>query len=172
MKRIYHAILLFFLLFCLAILPQAAKAQSESPCSSNPAYQQQDFKLGVWDVQLSSGQSIGEQRFDKVLGDCVIQETWTGKNGRIGSSFTYYNPTTEYWHTTFVDNQGNSTIGYGKWEKKNSMTFTGRSSKGYYIRWTMQKISENEMKGANERSDDNGETWKPIGEVTYVRKQS
>jgi hypothetical protein len=142
----------------------------ESPCKSDPVYSKQDFKLGVWDVQLANGKSVGTQTFEKMLDDCVIKETWAGTNGRKGTSFTYYNAATGYWHQTFVDNQGSSTVGYGKWDTDGKMTFTGRSSKGYYIRWTTYKVSENEMKGQNERSDDMGETWKPLGEIKYVRK--
>jgi hypothetical protein len=171
MKTIFPYTFLLSAICCFVFVSSTTYAQSEeSPCKTDPVYQQQDFKLGVWDVRLSNGQSVGEQRFEKEFDDCVIKETWTGNNGRIGSSYTYYNPVSKYWHQTFVDNQGNSTVGYGRWKEEGKMTFTGRTSKGYYLRWTLTRVSENEMIGTNERSDDLGETWRTLGDVTYVRK--
>lgn len=95
---------------CLAalgilLLAGAAPAQNQSPCAA-PAHRQFDFWVGEWTVTGANGQRAGTNRIERILGGCVLYESWTGSGPSRGHSFNLYDPGDAKWHQTWVDNSG------------------------------------------------------------------
>lgn len=95
-------------LFCLFLcaLPQflAAQPAQAAPCTG-AEFHQFDFWLGEWAVYAGE-RLVGNSRIERILGDCVILENWSGKGGSEGKSFNLYNAATRQWEQTWVDNAG------------------------------------------------------------------
>jgi len=75
------------------------------PCSA-PEYSQFDFWVGDWQVTSPEGKQQGTNHIVKILGECAIQENWTGTGGSIGQSYNIYSSARGVWHQTWVDNSG------------------------------------------------------------------
>jgi len=69
-----------------------------------------DFWVGDWIVFDTSGNKIGENRIEKLEGNCLINEHWTGLKGSTGCSYNYYEPSDSTWNQLWVDNQGSNLI--------------------------------------------------------------
>ena len=56
---------------------------------------------------MPNGTKAGENTIVKEHGGCVIKESWTNTNGNFtGTSFNYYNTTTEQWEQLWLDVAG------------------------------------------------------------------
>lgn len=95
--------LLFLLLWSLPNL-LVAQAAPAAPCTG-AEFHQFDFWLGEWEVYAGE-RLVGHSRIERILGDCVIQENWSGKGGSEGKSFNLYNAAARQWEQTWVDNAG------------------------------------------------------------------
>jgi hypothetical protein len=91
-------------LFCRTASAQSAHLDS---CSA-PEYRQFDFWVGDWDtVDFDHpGARTAHVRVERILGGCVLKETYEGANGLYGESFSIYDRTRSVWHQTWVSNQG------------------------------------------------------------------
>ena len=77
-----------------------------SPCSSKE-YAQFDFWIGEWEVTNPDGSKAGENRIEKIQGECVLKENWTSATpGYTGTSYNFYNAAKKQWEQIWVDNQG------------------------------------------------------------------
>ena len=92
-------------LLLLAAIPHLAAAQQPAPCAG-PEHRQFDFWIGDWDVTGTRGQKAGTNRIERVLGGCVLYESWTGAGPSRGHSFNIFDPGDNKWHQTWVDNSG------------------------------------------------------------------
>jgi hypothetical protein len=90
---------LLLTMFAQGVSPQ------QSPCAST-AHRQFDFWVGEWEVIGANGQRAGSNRIERILGGCVLHETWTGAGPSRGQSFNAYDPGDNRWHQTWVDNSG------------------------------------------------------------------
>src|ERR1700733_3621999 len=77
------------------------------PCSSSE-YHQFDFWVGDWDAFEVSDLTTSEAhlRVEKILGGCVLKETYDGTNGVEGQSFSIYDHARGVWHQSWVTSRG------------------------------------------------------------------
>ncbi|MEM0997779.1 MAG: DUF1579 family protein [Bacteroidota bacterium] len=104
------------LLTCLSFsLPAQEATRNSRPCTGEN-FHEFDFWLGDWEVwsKDSTGtmQIVGYNKVERILGECVIMENWTGVGDSRGKSFSLYNRESEQWEQTWVDNYG-TVIYYG-----------------------------------------------------------
>jgi len=91
-----------------ALLVPAAWAQDATasrPCSTLE-FSQFDFWVGDWQVTSPDGKQQGTNHIVKILGGCVLHESWKGAGGSVGQSFNVYAESRGVWHQTWVDNSG------------------------------------------------------------------
>jgi hypothetical protein len=90
----------------------AAAAQTPPPAAcSGPEHRQLDFWVGDWDLTFDAGEGRIGQATNRItadaFGDCVITEHFEmAATGYIGGSSSIWDPQTEQWRQTWVDNQG------------------------------------------------------------------
>jgi hypothetical protein len=89
----------------LGLLASGLGAQQPSPCAS-ALHRQFDFWIGEWEVSDSLNRRLGTNRIERVLGGCVLYESWSGATGARGHSFNAFDPGDNKWHQTWVDNEG------------------------------------------------------------------
>ena len=100
------------LLAAIAFLSPAvtlAQTPPAPPPAGCPAEvrRQFDFWVGDWSVTVN-GQHAGDNRIDKILEGCALLENWSGTGGMSGKSLNFYDPASEQWHQTWIDDRGGS----------------------------------------------------------------
>jgi hypothetical protein len=140
-------------------------------CGSEPLYQQFDFWLGDWDVE-SGGKKAGTNRIEKILGGCVLLESWTGTGGSRGQSFNYYDDATKEWVQVWVDASGGSITCRGGL-RDGAMHLEGEHThKDGHIepfRMTFTPNPDGSVRQFIEQSKDNGKTWYVWFDGLYTR---
>ena len=90
----------------ILFLPLFLHAQDTCQCCS-AEHDQFDFWIGDWEVFNSEGLKIGENLVEKLEGNCLISENWTGEYGNTGKSFNYFQPEDATWNQLWISNTGN-----------------------------------------------------------------
>ena len=87
------------------LLPITATAQQQAGCSSD-AHAEFDFWVGQWQV-TANGKPAGNNTISKIENGCVVRENWSSATSAYtGTSYNFYNQTTEQWEQLWLDNQG------------------------------------------------------------------
>jgi hypothetical protein len=162
----------------LAAFP-AAHADSTPPAPSAPcssaAHRQFDFWVGSWDVSHpGNGQTLGQNRIDLILNDCVLHEHWTGAKGFRGESFSLYDASRGVWHQSWVDQSGGFLALEGGL-RGGAMVLSGTSVNAgattlNRITWTPRADGSVEQKW--DSSDDGGKSWSTTFDGIYRRAKS
>ncbi len=146
------------------------------PCVYRPEARQFDFWVGDWDVS-NAGAPAGTSRIEKMVGDCVIFESWTGVNGYVGKSFNVYDPVKKRWQQTWVDVTGRITEYYGEFRDGNlyylsESISTGPDGKEQRTlgRMTFFNLGKDQVRQLWEQSTDEGKTWTVAFDGLYTRK--
>jgi hypothetical protein len=170
--------LFLLVVMTMAVLFESARAQDAEkpppPCSTSEA-RQLDFWIGDWDLTWEGGK--GTNIISAILGGCVIEERFDGRNeegaGLVGQSYSVYNPRREQWQQTWVDNQGGYLDFVGALVDGEMILSreAERDGKKFLQRMVFSNIAENELDWSWDRSNDGGETWKPVWVIHYTRKK-
>ena len=169
------------ILVCVALLmvsgvggEVAAQEAETTPCTS-PEHSQFDFWIGEWKVTDRDGVYQGSNRIEKVLGGCVLQESWTGAKGTKGLSFNIYVAGRGVWHQTWVDASGTLLLLDGGLED-GRMVLSGATPAGdgkgevrHEIAWTPMRTGQ--VKQVWRISKDGGETWNDAFVGIYTREE-
>lgn len=142
---------------------------SLAPCSS-PEYRQFDFWIGDWDVYNPSGQKVGENTIENILGGCVLYEDWTGAGGGAGRSFNRWDPATETWNQHWVNSSGVETFLVGTFAN-GKMVLETPDDVSPKQRWTWYEIEPGKVRQMAEQTTD-GETWSVTWDSVYIPKGS
>jgi len=173
-QRVYRAGFTLFLVLAYANSGGScvawAQAANASACSSSE-YRQFDFWVGDWDAFEVTDLKTSEAhlRVEKILGGCVLKETYTGANGVEGQSFSIFDRTRGVWHQSWVTSRGQLlTIEGGMQGGK--MVLSGAEiapdGKNRLVRGTWAP----ENGGVREtavRSTDGGKTWEPWFDLIF-----
>jgi hypothetical protein len=159
----------------LAFAPAlSASAQSPgSPCADAP-HRAFDFWVGEWTVTTKNGPKVGDSSIRRILNDCVILESWTGKGGGTGQSFNNYDARRKSWKQFWVD----ATGGRQEYEEgvyqDGALRFSGHNPgpKGEPAeqRFTFFNVDPNHVRQLQEQSTDGGKTWTVVYDFYYARK--
>ena len=158
-------------LFYLPILVMA-QTPNAVPCSASE-YRRFDFWLGEWDVFNPAGTKVGDSRIEKIIGDCVLLESYSGKKGYEGKSFNVYNASTRQWQQFWVDNAG-AVLELSGTLRGNALAYSGstRDSAGAVTRHrlTFFPVVRDSVRQLWEQSTDDGTNWTVAFDGRYVRK--
>ena len=154
-------------------------------CFSFSSYSQSeafDFWLGDWDLTWQGQNNEikkGINKIEPVLGGKVIQENFSSLEGDeasrfIGKSWTVFNPQTEEWKQTWVDNSGAYLDFEAFFEdsiKGFQRSFINPKGQKLYQRMVFKDINENTFIWDWESSNDT-ENWTLQWRINYKRKSN
>jgi len=125
-------------------------------------FRQFDFWVGEWDVFTPDGQLAGTNKIERILGGCVIAESWSGSKGTDGRSFNVYSTADKKWHQSWVDSQGTrlelaGTFADGRMTLEGDSPAANGNSLRNRISW--QKLPDGRVRQHWEVSVDGGEKW-------------
>jgi hypothetical protein len=153
-----------------------------TPCSS-PESRQFDFWLGDWDLswpaEQSGGQSgdtaHGTNRIERLLGDCVIAETFATADGTFkGRSLSAFDTRDGTWRQTWVDNMGSYLTFAGSYDGE-TMELRAqeieRDGSRTVQRMIFSDIEPDSLSWDWQDSLDGGQTWKSVWSITYRRRR-
>lgn len=128
-----------------------------------------DFWLGEWNVTWGEDGS-GTNRIERILGDKIIQEKFTGGDLH-GLSFSAYDAERSVWCQTWVDNNGSYLDFTGKFEDGKMILSRDAIVRGEACKQRMvwYNIEAKQFDWNWERSDDGGETWRVLWQIKYKR---
>ncbi|MDX1470465.1 MAG: hypothetical protein R3213_03135 [Flavobacteriaceae bacterium] len=134
----YIFVVLAFL-FSVSILAQSSP---DCRCCSDK-HDDFDFWVGNWTVTGPDGNTVGTNLLEKIQDGCVLKENWQAANGKYtGTSFNFYNSSTQKWEQIWVDNNGGNLYLSGNRDGNQmilrSTELTNREGKPFYhqITWT------------------------------------
>ncbi len=130
-----------------------------------------DFWLGEWDARWGED-GIGTNRVERILDDKIIQEKFSGENLN-GLSFSSYDSERGLWCQTWVDNTGSYLDFTGKFEGGKMVLSRDAIVKGQVCKQRMVwfNITPDQFDWNWERSDDDGQSWRALWEIKYMRKK-
>ena len=135
-----------FLLIVLSFLSFSASffAQESSCSCCTRNHDDFDFWIGSWQVINKDGSLAGTNIIQKIQDNCILKENWISAKGNFtGTSFSFYNGTSNQWEQLWIDNQGEKLHLKGS-RKENQMILQSEESidkKGqpfyHRISWTL-----------------------------------
>lgn len=164
------------LLVLTVSLAGAAKAQAPAtppPLCTAPEHRQFDFWVGRWDVYpTGTRQLVAHSLIERLFADCVIRETWMPARGGGGGSLNAWRPEERRWRQLWADSS-NGWVDFSGGMEGEAMVLTGawRNPDGTpnLTRMTYTRNADGSVRQAGTVSTDNGRTWRPSFDFTYVR---
>lgn len=148
------------------------EATPARPCSA-PEAQQFDFWIGEWDAAWGEN-GRGSNRIQKIMDGCVILENFDGGSSMPlkGMSVSTFNVQTGRWQQTWVDNQGGYLDFVGEFKDGKMILQRHATIEGRDVlqRMVWYNIAQADFDWNWERSDDDGETWRVLWQIHYVRR--
>ena len=167
----------FFCLVTFLVLTTSLSMSQPVPCSEREEADQLDFWVGEWDLSwTATGDDPGKgtNTITRELDGCVIHERFSAENGFDGESVSVYNPRTEQWQQTWVDNQGGYLLFTGTLTgdepQLRSAPVTNAQGEEQISRMTWRNITEDALDWHWQRSTDGGETWEDVWVIHYTRR--
>ncbi len=155
-----------------AVVARARK--NAFPCLDDPRSRELDFWVGEWNVQDRAGNHVGESSVQRILGDCVIFENWSGAFGDHGKSFNSFNSVEGWWQQNWVSDSGQTTDFTHGVREGNAMIYQGIGHKGattYPTKLTFFDLGHDQVRQLSEFSTDGGKTWAVGYDFIYTRKK-
>lgn len=140
-----------------------------------PLMQAWSARAHVWDV-TSSGAPAGQSHVEKILGECVIWENWTGASGVGGKSFNTWDSTRNEWRQSWFDSTGTVTEYHGTFADKKMVLVADSLLPGPdgKLQETKQRMTFYDQGGTlrqhGENSTDGGKTWQTVYDLLYSRQ--
>ena len=145
------------------------------PCKHNPKTKEFHFWVGDWNCYSANGSLAGTNNIVLLENDCVMQENWVGSGGTsTGTSYNFYNRTTDKWQQLWVDNRGNALQLTGQMEKGNMVLYSPETTTPaggtliHRITWTPNP--DGSVRQHWESSRDQQKTWTTAFDGTYRKK--
>lgn len=149
------------------------------PCNSLPEYRQFDFWVGDWDVKGGAGQLVGTSRVERILNNCVIQETYTAAPGAsaaqkyVGQAFHFYDQNAKKWMQHYIDTTAAPFDWVGE-VRDGAMQYTREGPFGPSNLFVKQRMTFTPQDGGVrqvfEQSIDGGKTWRSGFVGSYVKR--
>ena len=169
------SITLFISLLSTTLIVGQTSSNSCACCDS--LHRQFDFWVGDWETFNPKNKLAGTNRIVFLQDSCIIQENWTSSNGNYtGTSYNFYNPQTQKWHQTWIDNQGGSLLLSGGLEDGKMVLYSEemKNAQGqpYINRITWTPNPDKTVRQLWEVSSDKGATWTVAFDGMYRRKKA
>jgi hypothetical protein len=157
-----------FLAALLLALSTATPAQPRpAPCGA-PEQRQFDFWIGDWRVTTPDGKHAGDNRIERILDGCALQESWQGAGGGRGFSYNAWDRERKVWHQTWVDKQGNLLLLEGGLREGRMVLEGPQGTVRNRITWTPN--ADGSVRQLWETSADQGKSWKAVFDGLYRKK--
>ncbi len=157
-----------------AVLDRAKR--NAAPCLYVPESRQLDFWVGDWEVRDNRRDQgvVGSSHIERILGDCVIFENWTGRWGS-GKSLNGWNADLGCWQQSWMDDSGEVTQYTDGHYADGAMVFHAESptkdGKTVRQKLTFFNLGPDRVRQLGEKSTDGGRTWSVAYDLTYVRRK-
>lgn len=171
----------YIILFLLAALAAGFNDSCSQPLQDLEPEAYLNFWLGDWELtweDVDGDTARGTNRIERILDGRVIRENFKVLSGDLegfrGKSYSVFNPRTDTWKQTWVDNQGGYLDFTGRFEgDKRIFERKGVNAVGREIlqRMVFYDITEDSLKWDWEISEDNGTTWQLRWRIFYKRKK-
>lgn len=146
------------------------RAKQAPPCSG-PEYRVLDFWTGSFEVRTPQGQVAGQNRINKILNGCALEEHWTSAGGGSGRSFTWFDPDLKKWRQIYIGATGHSHDYIGEF-RDGVMHFlhdrTLPDGSRHMLRMTFAPQSNASVRQHIEESWDGGTTWAVWFDGMYI----
>lgn len=149
------------------------------PCNALPEYRQLDYWIGEWDVKSVAGQTVGTSRVEKILNNCVIQETYKGVPGSsaapnyVGQAFHFYDQNLKRWAQHYIDTAASPFDWTGE-VRDGVMRYTREGPFGPSNLFVKQRMTFTPKDGGVhqlfEQSIDGGKTWRAGFNAMYTKR--
>jgi len=110
------------------------------PCTA-PEHRQFDYWVDQWSVSVN-GQTVANSDITIEQGGCAILERWQPLGGGLGLSISYYNPATQLWYQSYLDNTGFRLAVSGGIDAQGQMVLKTAGTQSYE-RWAWLKEGAN-----------------------------
>lgn len=152
-------------------VPPAPPAPPPPACTA-PEHRRFDFWVGRWDVYpTGTRQLIARSLIERLYAGCAIRENWMPLQGPGGGSLNAWRPAERRWRQTWTDG-GNAWVEFTGGIEGNAMVLIApvRLPDGTQAlsRMTFTRGENGSVRQAGARSTDNGATWTPQFDFTYV----
>jgi len=141
-----------------------------APCvQPGSPWRQLDFWLGSWDVYDRSGNRVGQSRIERILGDCVVLESWKGTGE--GKSWNTWNPARKRWEQSWVDSSATPIFFTGHLEDGGMVYHSDQpqqDGKPYERRLTFTPLPGHRVRQLSQGTADGGRTWTTEYDFIYV----
>lgn len=148
------------------------------PCAAEPHTHDFDFWIGEWDVYQSGSKFlVGHSSVQSMAGGCGILENWTSTQANTGKSFNFYDASVGKWEQDWLGSGGPADRQrfYNGEYKDGVMSFTQETvnAKGVKVKGNFKfyNIDKDTVRQYLETSSDDGKTYQPVYDFTYVRKK-
>ncbi|HXD55808.1 MAG TPA: hypothetical protein VN618_13715 [Solirubrobacteraceae bacterium] len=129
-----------------------------------------DFWVGSWIVtDAATGERVGHNRIEAVVGGRALHEHWTGVSGLKGESLNIYDEQRGRWHQTWVSSNG-MLLELDGGIRDGAMEMQGSAGDKalHRIRWT--PMPDGTVVQRWEQSGDEGASWELLFEGIYKRE--
>ena len=166
-------------LFLILLFHWTAGAQSSpAGCACcGEAFRQFDFWLGDWETFTPDEKLAGNNRIVLLQDSCVLQENWvSARNNYTGTSYNFYDPQTEKWYQTWIDNKGGNLRLSGGMEGNSMVLYSeeliDQEGRHYTNRISWTPASDGSVRQLWEVSyRDSSSSWKTVFDGIYRRKK-
>ncbi len=139
----------------------------EAPCT-DPKFRQFDFWLGSWNV-TENGQPAGLSDITLAPGGCAVLEHF--RSAGVGRSISFYQPTTDMWYQTYIDDGGTRVLFAGRFQNggMDLLTPPGGGQVHGRTRWTAEGTNSRQQVSAP--TNNGGATYGPPQyDFLYIRR--
>jgi hypothetical protein len=168
----------FFSLFlCLLFTISTSQAQDIDDLKPSQYF---DFWVSEWSLTFKEKNGTfarAKNSITKIMSGKVIEENFEVLSGQIkgytGKSWTVYNPETQKWKQTWVDNQGAYLTFDGKIEGDKRIFFretTDSDNKNIIQRMVFYDITDSSFIWDWQQSSDDGNNWQLLWRINYERR--
>jgi hypothetical protein len=152
-----------------------------APCI-DPEFGEFDFWLGEWDLTWPAEQTggrLGEtgngtNHVERLFGRCGIEESFSTDDGGFqGHSVSVFDPAARLWRQTWVDSSGGYLLFTGRNANDRMELRTAPTERdGHTVvnRMVFRDIADNSLRWDWQRTQDDGETWADLWNITYSRR--
>lgn len=142
--------------------------RNDRPTMDEPRRRTFDFWVGTWEARTEDGVLQGINRISRELGGAVIVERWMGVSGYRGMSLNRYDPRTDRWCQTWIDDQGDAIEFVDGVAADGRLVFGATDPDGGRRRLTFEDHGPDALRQLAERSAD-GESWTTEYDFRYRR---
>lgn len=102
-----HSVKRYWIILFSCCFVFMANAQTDNCKCCSEVHKAFDFWQGDWQTFTPDGKLAGTNLIEKIQDNCILRENWkSASGGYTGTSYNFFNKTSEQWEQIWIDNQG------------------------------------------------------------------